>query len=49
MNILLAVDGSAYTRKMLDYLASHDEMLGPEHQYTAITVQLPLPPRAVGH
>jgi len=27
MNILLAVDGSAYTRKMLDYLASHDEML----------------------
>jgi len=46
MNILLAVDGSPYTRKMLDYLASHDEMLGPEHHYTAITVQPALPPRA---
>lgn len=46
MNILLAVDGSPYTRKMLDYLASHDEMLGPEHRYTAITVQPALPPRA---
>lgn len=46
MNILLAVDGSAYTRKMLDYLSSHDEMLGPEHRYTAITVQPALPPRA---
>lgn len=48
MNILLAVDGSPYTQKMLDYLASHDEMLGPEHRYTAITVQTPLPPRARG-
>lgn len=46
MNILLAVDGSSYTRKMLDYLASHNEMLTPEYQYTAITVQTPLPPRA---
>ncbi|QXL83935.1 universal stress protein [Comamonas sp. NLF-1-9] len=48
MKILLAVDGSPYTRKMLDYLASHDEMLGPEHQYSAITVQTALPPRARG-
>ncbi|QEA12810.1 universal stress protein [Comamonas flocculans] len=48
MRILLAVDGSPYTRKMLDYLASHDEMLGPEHQYTALTVQTALPPRARG-
>ena len=47
MRILLAVDGSAYTQKMLDYLAAHDEMLGPGHQYSAITVQPPLPPRAV--
>ena len=46
MRILLAVDGSAYTQKMLDYLAAHDEMLGPGHQYSAITVQPPLPPRA---
>ncbi|MCZ2104392.1 MAG: universal stress protein [Comamonadaceae bacterium] len=48
MHILLAVDGSPYTQKMLDYLASHDEMLGPEHDYTAVTVQPSLPPRARG-
>ena len=46
MNILLAVDGSPYTQKMLDYLAHNNEMLGPEHRYTAITVQPALPPRA---
>lgn len=46
MNILLAVDGSPYTKKMLAYLAAHDEMLGPAHNYTAITVQPQLPPRA---
>ena len=46
MNILLAVDGSIYTKKMLAYLAAHDEMLGSSHTYTAITVQPQLPPRA---
>lgn len=46
MNILLAVDGSAYTKKMLAYLATHAELLGDGHQYTVLTVQPPLPPRA---
>ncbi len=46
MNILLAVDGSPYTKKMLAYLAAHVEMLGTSHSYTAITVQAALPPRA---
>ncbi|WP_053843774.1 universal stress protein [Paracidovorax avenae] len=47
MKILLAVDGSAYTKKMLAYLATHDELLaGGTHDVTAITVQSPLPPRA---
>ncbi|MBS0468810.1 MAG: universal stress protein [Proteobacteria bacterium] len=46
MNILLAVDGSTYTKKMLAYLAAHDEMLGSSHTYTAIMVQAALPPRA---
>ena len=46
MNILLAVDGSPYTKKILAYLAAHDEMLGTSHSYTAITVQAALPPRA---
>ena len=47
MNILLAVDGSAYTQKILDYLAAHTELLGSgQRHYTALTVQTPLPPRA---
>ena len=46
MKILLAVDGSAYTKKMLAYLAAHDELTAGSHAYTALTVQPPLPPRA---
>ena len=41
MNILLAVDGSAYTKKMLAYLATHEELLGGTHTYTVLTVQAP--------
>jgi nucleotide-binding universal stress UspA family protein len=44
MKILLAIDGSAYTRHMLAYIAAHDELLGPHHQYTAISVVPPVPP-----
>ena len=46
MNILLAVDGSAYTKKMLAYLATHEELLGATHEFTVLTVQPALPPRA---
>ena len=46
MNILLAVDGSAYTKKMLAYLVAHEELLGTKHSYSVITVQPTLPPRA---
>ena len=46
MKILLAVDGSPYTQKMLNYLASHQETLGAGRQYTIISVQSLLPPRA---
>ena len=46
MKVLLAVDGSAYTQKMLAYLTSHQEMLGTGHEYSIITVQPLLPPRA---
>lgn len=46
MNILLAVDGSPYTKKMLAYLATHEELLGNTHSYTVLTVQAPLPTRA---
>ena len=46
MKILLAVDGSAYTKKMLAYLATHEALLSPAHDYTIFTVQAALPPRA---
>lgn len=46
MKILLAVDGSRYTKKMLAYLTTHEEVFGAKNDYTIITVQAPLPPRA---
>ena len=46
MKILLAVDGSAYTKRMLAFLAAHDELLGPRHQYTVIHGVLEVPGRA---
>ena len=46
MNILLAVDGSPYTKKMLAYLATHAEMFGNKNTFSLLNVQLPLPPRA---
>ncbi|MEY4753972.1 MAG: hypothetical protein RJA44_1647 [Pseudomonadota bacterium] len=46
MKILVAVDGSEYTRRMLAYWAAHEEWLGPNHRYTVLTVVPPLPPRA---
>jgi nucleotide-binding universal stress UspA family protein len=49
MKILLAVDGSDYTKRMLDYLAAHDELLGASHEYTALTVVTPIPPHAARH
>ncbi len=46
MNILLAVDGSSYTKKMLAYLTTHDEIFRADNAFTMLTVQVPLPPRA---
>ena len=46
MKILLAVDGSRYTKKMLAYLATHTELFTPSNEYTVFTVQPLLPPRA---
>lgn len=46
MKILLAVDGSAYTKKMLAYLTTHDELFSSNNDYTVFTVQPVLPPRA---
>ncbi|MGE6210672.1 universal stress protein [Comamonas aquatica] len=47
MKILLAIDGSPFTKKMLAYLAAHEELItAGRHEYTALTVQPSLPPRA---
>lgn len=46
MNILLAVDGSAFTKKMLAYVAAHEEWLGARHRYTVIHVVPKIPAHA---
>ena len=47
MKILLAVDGSEFTRRMLDYLASHPDMFGAGIEFTALTVSAPITPGAL--
>ena len=44
MKILLPVDGSDYTRRMLAYLAAHAELLPGDHEYTMFTVIEPFSP-----
>jgi nucleotide-binding universal stress UspA family protein len=46
MKILAAVDGSPYTKRMLAYLAAHDDWLGTQHEYTLLHALAPVPPRA---
>jgi nucleotide-binding universal stress UspA family protein len=46
MKILAAVDGSPYTKRMLAYLAAHDEWLGAHHHYTLVHAVPALPKRA---
>lgn len=46
MKILLPVDGSEYTQRMLDYIAAHGELLGKEHEYVAVTVVPAVPSHA---
>ena len=49
MNVLLAVDGSDFTKRMLAYVAKHEGLLGPTHDYTAVTVVTAIPPHAARH
>ena len=46
MKILIAADGSPYTKRMLAYLAAHDEWLGNQHAYTVVNVVPAVPARA---
>jgi len=49
MKILMAVDGSACTRRMLAYVAAHEEFLSAAHEYTILTVTPHVPPRVTGY
>jgi len=46
MKILVPVDGSAFTKRMLAYLAAHQDFMGPQHDYTLLHVVAAVPPRA---
>lgn len=46
MKILLPVDGSPYTKRMLAWLVTHDEWLKADHEYTVLTVVPMIPPHA---
>lgn len=46
MKILVPVDGSPYTKRMLGYLGAHDEWLGAQHEYTVLHTVAAVPPRA---
>jgi len=46
LKILVAVDGSPYTQRVLAFIASQPQWLGPQHRYTVLHCVLPLPHRA---
>lgn len=46
MKILLAADGSEYTGKMVNYVAAQRGLFDASHDYTVLTVQMPLPNHA---
>jgi nucleotide-binding universal stress UspA family protein len=45
MKILLAADGSEYTKKALAFLVTHETLLAPGTELHVINVQPPMPPR----
>lgn len=45
MKILFAADGSKYTKKALAFLATHENLAGPEDEVVVLNVQAPMPPR----
>jgi nucleotide-binding universal stress UspA family protein len=49
MKILLAVDGSSYTKQAVAYLITHFDMLGRDSAVTLINVHSPIPPHAASH
>lgn len=45
MKIILAADGSNFTKKALAFLVTHPELLGSDGQVVVLHVQMPVPPR----
>ena len=45
MKIVLAADGSKYTKKALAFLVTHESMAGPEDEIFVLNVQGTMPPR----
>ena len=46
MKILIAVDGSQFTKRMLAYLTAHDEFPGRDHTYSVLHTVERVPARA---
>ncbi len=49
MKILIAADGSDYTKRMLAYLAAHEAWLGRQHEYTVLHAVPELPADAAAY
>ena len=45
MNILLAADGSKFTKKALAFLVTHESLCGPDDELFVLNVQPPVTPR----
>jgi nucleotide-binding universal stress UspA family protein len=48
MKLLLAADGSKYTKKALAFLVTHEALAGPDGELVVLNVQTPVPPRVKG-
>ena len=49
MRILVAVDGSVFTKHAVNYVLQHFDMLGRDSAITLINVHAPIPPQAAAH
>lgn len=49
MKILIAIDGSGYSERAVNYLGSHTDLLGTSPQIHLLHVQPALPPHAASH
>ena len=45
MKVLLAVDGSSFSKKMLAYLVTHGDLFTASNDYLVFTAQSAIPPR----